>query len=60
MTIRKENRNISTIVYNNRLISFIYRGSRLIYELITKALCCFSNGYWEDQYPWVDDEAWQD
>lgn len=21
---------------------------------------CFSNGYWMDEYPWVDDRTWTD
>ena len=58
---------------NNHRITGIYRGLQEIdrvyngkYIVWIKPielgiiLCCFSNGYWIDEYPWVDTEVWTD
>lgn len=58
---------------NNHEITGIYRGLQDIsnvyngvYLVWTKdkgpllVLCCFSNGHWIDEYPWVDTEVWTD
>lgn len=55
---------------NNHEITGIYRGLQEItnvydnlYLVWTKQgliLCCFSNGYWIDEYPWLDDTSWMD
>lgn len=38
----------------------VYRGTRLIWEKSVGDFSCFSNGYWIDEYPWVDDLLWND
>lgn len=35
-------------------------GAKTIWEKITEIFSCFSNGFWNDNYPWVDDEIWTD
>lgn len=38
----------------------VYSGLNLVWSKITEILSCYSNGYWMDEYPWVDDNAWAD
>lgn len=55
---------------NNHEITGIYRGLQEItevhnglYLVWTKhglMLCCYSNGYWIDEYPWIDNSSWTD
>lgn len=62
--IIKNKRLIGSIYYNGRAIKAIYKGKRPIWfskkEEITQILSCFSNGYWNDEYPWTDDTPWTD
>ena len=34
----------------------IYRGKRLIYQAIRS---CFGNGYWINDKPWLNEDAWK-
>lgn len=42
----------------------VYSGLKLVWskasESDSELLCCYSNGYWMDEYPWIDDNAWAD
>lgn len=59
--IRVNNLNIGSIYYGSKSIKAVYKGVRLIWNKIKDfILCCFANGYWQDQYPWRDDIAWKD
>lgn len=63
MGIFNTGRSIDNIYNSNRSIKAIYNNGRLIWSIDSQNInknSCFSNGYWEDQYPWVDDEVWQD
>jgi len=63
--IRINNKNIVEIFLGSKEISAIYKQTKLVWKKKTKEeyeyiLCCYSNGYWIDEYPWVDDQIWVD
>lgn len=58
--IRINNKDISDIHLGTRVVLSVYLGTKLVWEKLTEVLSCFSNGYWIDNYPWVDTEIWTD
>ena len=58
--IRINNKDISDIHLGTRGVLSVYLGTKLVWEKLTEVLSCFSNGYWIDNYPWVDTEIWTD
>lgn len=67
------NRSIDAIYVNGREIEAVYKDGRLIWKKgpdpvdpdqpitpggIQKS--CYSNGYWLDEYPWLDELYWND
>lgn len=63
MGIYINGRPIQTIYYNGRNIKAVYSNGRLIWSIKGSNKiyqCCFSNGYWIDEYPWFDDQRWVD
>lgn len=58
--IRINNKDISDIHLGARGVLSVYLGTKLVWEKLTEVLSCFSNGYWIDNYPWVDTEIWTD
>jgi hypothetical protein len=60
MTIWRGNRKITKIYRNGRAIASIFRGSRKVWSNDSDTISCFSNGYWNDSYPWDDTAKWQD
>lgn len=48
---------------NIPIIAVYYKGQKLWpdeEEIIEDVLSCFSNGYWNDNYPWEDNMPWVD
>ena len=58
--IQVNQRPIGSIYCNGRAIKAVYAGQLLVWTKDTQILYCFSNGYWIDEYPWVDDRNWTD
>lgn len=58
--IQINNRSIIGIHKGTREIMAVYKGTRLVWEKISSIFSCYSNGYWIDEYPWVDSEIWTD
>lgn len=58
--IRINNRDISGIYIKSRGIAAVYLAHRLVWSKLQQAISCYSNGYWIDEYPWVDDQSWTD
>lgn len=58
--IRTNNKDIIDIHVGRKAILAEYLGAKLVWEKISQIFSCFSNGYWVDEYPWVDDEIWTD
>ena len=54
------NKEITDIHLGRKAILAVYKGAKLVWEKITEIFSCFSNGYWMDNYPWVDTETWTD
>jgi hypothetical protein len=52
--------DITGVYSGSRDIVKVYSGLKLVWSKITEILSCYSNGYWIDQYPWVDDAFWKD
>ena len=58
--IHINNHDISGVYSGSTDIQKVYKGLILVWSKITEILSCYSNGYWMDEYPWVDDNAWAD
>lgn len=57
------NHEITGIYRGLQEIDNVYSGLHLVWTKDsgdTIILCCFSNGYWIDEYPWADTEVWTD
>ena len=63
MIIRLNN-EIGEILVGNLPISAVYVGSSLVWTLDNDTVIiggsCFSNGIWDDNLPWLDDDIWKD
>ena len=56
-------RYIKDIYLNGRKIKLAYCNHRRIFNLASSpivTISCFSNGYWMDEYPWLDNVKWND
>ena len=58
--IKLNNKDVIDIHLGTRGVISVYLGTKLVWNKQTETLSCFSNGYWIDEYPWVDDEIWTD
>lgn len=58
--IRINNKNIVEIFLGSKEISTIYKQTQLVWSKIKEIISCYSNGYWIDEYPWIDDQSWTD
>ena len=59
------NHEITGVYSGLRDINNIYKGLYLVWtkvkeEIPDVILCCYSNGYWIDEYPWIDNTPWVD
>ena len=54
MIIKKYDEQISEF-YDNRAIIAVYKGARLIWAIIKS---CFGKGYWINEQPWMNNDAW--
>ena len=59
------NHEITGIYRGLQEISEVYKGPYLVWAKVSGnpnglVLCCFSNGYWIDEYPWIDETPWVD
>lgn len=54
--IYKDYKEPSVIYHRNRLIVGVYYNLLTIWEYIKS---CFGKGYWINEYPWDDKEAWR-
>lgn len=53
--------DITGVYSGSRDIVAVYSGLRLVWsKLGNTLLSCYSNGYWIDEYPWLDDLQWAD
>lgn len=54
------NRDISVVYSGPKEIIAVYSGERLVWSKINNLKCCYANGYWIDEYPWLDNASWKD
>ena len=54
--IHFENKEIISIFKGNKAISYVYKGSRLVWQAIRS---CFGAGYWVNEKPWINEEGWK-
>ena len=52
-----ETQQVNTIYHGRTTIQAVYRGLRLIWQYIKS---CFGRGYWINDKPWSDRDAWAD
>lgn len=55
--IQSEGKNIKAATGEGRVISFVRKGARLVWQAIRS---CFGAGYWINENPWIDDDGWRD
>lgn len=42
--------------YGGKAVSAVYYGAKLVWEAISS---CFGSGYWINNRPWSDTDAWR-
>lgn len=47
---------ITGVHINNKVITKIYKGTRLVWQLI---MSCFGAGHWIRNYPWRGADGWR-
>lgn len=56
MALYRGNKEIDLISIGNKSISFIYKGVIKVWEAIKS---CFGKGFWLNEYPWNNTDAWK-
>lgn len=54
--IKKNNKDTAAIYRGSRAIAFVYKGARLVWQAVAS---CFGAGYWINNYPWSNADAWK-
>jgi hypothetical protein len=53
----KSGNKIGGVYFNNKVITKIYHGANLVWQLIKS---CFGAGYWISVNPWLGSDAWKE
>lgn len=56
MALFREDKDISAVYYGTKVIQAIYKGGVLVWQAIRS---CFGAGYWINEKPWLNQEAWR-
>ena len=56
MAIFTKNKEISSIYASNKSVVCVYKGDKLLWEAVNS---CFGKGYWIDEKPWNNEDAWK-
>ena len=56
MSIYIKRKEISSVFYKNKIITSIYKGTRLIWEAINS---CFGKGFWINTKAWNNKDGWK-
>lgn len=56
MAIFIKDKEITSIKAKNKNITFIYKGSQLIWEEIRS---CYGKSYYINNYPWSNEDGWK-
>lgn len=54
--LHKDGHNIGGIFYGNKIITKVYKGTILVWQLIKS---CFGAGYWIGHNPWKGTDSWK-
>lgn len=54
--LHKDDHNIGGIFYGNKIITKVYKGTTLVWQLIKS---CFGAGYWIRNNPWKGTDSWR-
>ena len=54
------NKDVTGIYVGRIDVSAVYRGLILVWSKLGQIMSCYGNGYWIDEYPWADNDAWMD
>ena len=54
--LHKDNKDITGVYWNNRMITAIYRGAELVWQAISS---CFGAGFWREDEPWSGTDGWR-
>lgn len=52
----KDGHNIGGIFYGNKIITKVYKGTTLVWQLIKS---CFGAGYWISRNSWKGSDSWR-
>lgn len=55
--IKHGGKEITAIVALGKAITLVKKAGRTLWQSVRS---CFAAGYWIDEKPWLDDEAWKD
>ena len=54
--LHKDNKDITGVYWNTRMITAIYRGDELVWQAINS---CFGAGFWREDKPWSGTDGWR-
>lgn len=54
--IYKNSKKITQVLKENRTISAIYKGAKIVWLAIRS---CFESGAWRNDKPWINNEGWR-
>jgi hypothetical protein len=57
MALHVNNKDITEIFANNKVISTIYKGGKIVWEAIRS---CFGSGMWIPKKAWLYKEGWKE
>lgn len=56
MSIHRKNKEVVDIIIKGKRVSQIFQGIKLIYSYLKS---CFGKGFWVNDKPWNNSEAWK-
>lgn len=63
-TIKRDGYELKDIVRKRYPLAKVYRKGYLVWQKggggVDVIASCFGNGYWIDELPWIDTDAWRD
>ena len=55
--IYKNNKNTVGVYQGDKVISAVYKGSRLVWQAVRS---CYGRGIWIQDKPWINGDTWKD
>lgn len=49
-------REVTAVYKGDKIITAVYNGTRLVWQAIRS---CFGNGFWVNEKPWINTDAWK-